>query len=219
MTRVKAEHEEGFTIIELLVSMILLAVVSTTFLAATNAIYAGIHKQQGIVNAADGNRRAFELLDKQVRYASAINTPGTAPDGNYYVEYQWSKSTGSLDAVDVLAVAAQPDHGRPPVPQLDIRNDAEPYAVVVNGRYRSHQQSQHAAAVLAARLPTAQRRHPAVPGAGRELHHQARHGNCDDRGAHLPNDATNTKYVGFTALNTPNSQAPSPAVCQEVARS
>lgn len=90
---------DGFTIIELMISIILLAVISASFLAATNAIYGGIHKQQGITNAADGNRRAFDLLDKQVRYASGIMTPGTASDGNFYFEYQWSKSNGSLDTL------------------------------------------------------------------------------------------------------------------------
>ena len=112
--------------IELMVSIILLAVVSTTFLAATNAIYGGIHKQQGITNAADGNRRRLTMLDKQVRYASGINTPGTASDGNFYIEYQWSQSTGSLDAAtcsqwrlnpttDFCSTAAGPRERRRPL--------------------------------------------------------------------------------------------------------
>lgn len=88
---------DGFTIIELLIAMMLLAIVSTSFLAATNSIYQGVHKQQGITDAADGNRRAIYMFDKQVRYASAINSPATAADGNYYIEYLWSKSNGSLD--------------------------------------------------------------------------------------------------------------------------
>ncbi len=81
-----------------MISIILLAVISSAFLAATNSIYNGVHKQQGITDAADGNRRALELFDKQVRYASAINAPGTGSDGSYYIEYKWSKSNGSVDA-------------------------------------------------------------------------------------------------------------------------
>jgi prepilin-type N-terminal cleavage/methylation domain-containing protein len=96
MTRLKrpalTTASDGFTLIELMVSIILLAVVSTSFMAATNAIYGGIHKQQGLVNATDGNRRALTLFDKQVRSASAINTPAAAPDGNFYLEYLWTKT-------------------------------------------------------------------------------------------------------------------------------
>jgi hypothetical protein len=46
-------------------------------------------------------------------------------------------------------------------------------------------------------------------------------GTVTTSGSDLPNDTTagHTQYVGFTALNTPNANVPSPAVCQEVARS
>jgi prepilin-type N-terminal cleavage/methylation domain-containing protein len=102
--RVQAEREgadDGFTLIELMVSIGLMAIISISFLVATNTVYHGIHKEQGIVDATDGNRRALTVLDKQVRYASAINTPGTAADGNFYLEYKWTKS--SPGTVDVSA--------------------------------------------------------------------------------------------------------------------
>jgi hypothetical protein len=196
---------EGFSIVELLVSMILLAVVSTSFLAATNAIYSGIHKQQGITNAADGNRYAFETLDKQVRYASAINTPATAADGNFYVEYMWAKSNGSLDTLtcsqwrlnpttDVLQwrtwVAGTTPNPTPTWSTADIgvANNpvsAPPFALLgatVNGATMQYQ-------VLSIKL-IAKR------------------------------DTGNLTTTGnITALDTPNSSAPSPPVCQEVARS
>ena len=90
--------ESGFTLIELMVSIILMGVISSAFLVATNTVFKGIHKEQGIVDATDGNRRALTVLDKQVRYASAINTPGIASDGDFYIEYLWTKtSTTSVD--------------------------------------------------------------------------------------------------------------------------
>jgi prepilin-type N-terminal cleavage/methylation domain-containing protein len=88
----RLQAEAGFTLIELMISIILLAVVSTAFLAATNSVYKGIHKEQGIANALDGNRRALQVLDKQVRYASAINTPGVVA-GAFYIEYLWTKTS------------------------------------------------------------------------------------------------------------------------------
>ena len=82
-----------------MVSIGLMAIISVAFLVATNSVYHGIHKEQGIVDATDGNHRALTLFDKQVRYANAINTPGVASDGDYYVEYQWTKT--SPTSVDV----------------------------------------------------------------------------------------------------------------------
>jgi prepilin-type N-terminal cleavage/methylation domain-containing protein len=193
---------DGFTMVELMVSIILLAVISATFLAATNSIYAGIHKQQGITDAADGNRRAFELLDKQVRYASAINTPGTGSDGNFYIEYMWSQSTGSLDAVtcsqwrlnpttDLLQYRSWASGSTPsPTPSwttvdTGVTNSTTPFALLgptINGATMQYQ-------VLSINF-IAKR------------------------------DKGNLTTTGqFTALNTPNNAAPSPSVCQEVARS
>ena len=171
--------------------MILLAVVSTAFLAATNSIYRGIHKQQGITNAADGNRKAFELLDKQVRYAQAINTPGTAADGNFYIEYQWSQSTGSLDAVtctqwrlnpttDVLQMRSWPDTTGATAHRVD------------HGRHRGRQQPVDDAALRAAARyePGDRRAEPAVPGPVRQPRRQARqrerdHGRAAHRVEHV----------------------------------
>ncbi len=208
------DSDGGFTIIELLVSMILMAVISTTFLAAINAIFSGIHKQQGIVNAADGNRRAFLLLDKQVRYASAINTPGTAADGNYYVEYQWSKSTGSVDDVvcsqwrlnptkDLLQYRSWPS-GSTPTPT--------PAWTTVDTGVVNNPSTQPPFWLLG---PTAQ---------GATMQYQVLDVNFitkSDKGTVTTTGPTlkDGSVVGFTALNTPNAKAPSPAVCQEVARS
>ncbi len=185
--------------------MILMAVVSTTFLAATNSIYVGIHKQQGITNAADGNRQAFLLLDKQVRYASGIMAPGTASDGNFYIEYQWSKSNGSTDTLTcsqwrlnptthILQVRSWQSGTTPATTPawttmdtgvVNVPSSAPPFALlgpVVNGATMQYQVLQ---VNLIAKRDT---------------------GNLTTKGT-------------LTALNTPNSSAPSPSVCQEVARS
>jgi hypothetical protein len=194
--------------------MILLAVVSTSFLAATNAMYSGIHKQQGITDAADGNRRAFELLDKQVRYASAINTPGTAADGNFYVEYMWSKSDGSIDTLTCSQWRLNPTTdvlqwrswvaGTTPSPT--------PAFTTVDTGVINNPSTQ----------PPFSLQPPTVQGA--TMQYQALDvnfiakrdkGSITTTGSKFPDGNT----VGFTALDSPNSTAPSPPVCQEVARS
>jgi type II secretory pathway pseudopilin PulG len=210
----------GFTIVELLVSIILLAVVSTTFLAATNAIYGGIHKQQGLVNAADGNRRAFELFDKQVRYASAINTPGTASDGNYYVDYQWTKSTGSVDTI----MCSQW--------RLNPTTDVLQYRDWTSGSTPSPTPAWSTVDTGVINNPATQPPFwllgPTAAGATMQYQvldvnfiSQRDKGTVTTTGPSVPDpsDPSGKKVVGFTALNTPNAQVPSPAVCQEVTRS
>jgi prepilin-type N-terminal cleavage/methylation domain-containing protein len=66
LRRGRSKDERGFTLTELLVSM---------------GIFA-------LLLALDNSRKVVTLLDKQVRYANAINTPGTGTDGNFYVEFR-----------------------------------------------------------------------------------------------------------------------------------
>ena len=209
----RAPHgESGFTIVELLVSMILLAVVSTSFLAAVNAIYSGIHKQQGITNAADGNRVAFELLDKQVRYASGINTPGTAADGNFYIEYQWSKSNGSLDTLTCSQWRLNPT-----THDLQWRSwvagatpNPTPTFTTIDTGVTNVPASAPPFALMGPTGP------PSLPGGtGPTMQYQVLKINLIAR-----HDTGNLTTAGnLTALDTPNSGVPSPSVCQEVARS
>ena len=190
--------------------------VSTTFLAAINAIYSGIHKQQGITDAADGNRRAFELLDKQVRYASGINTPGTAADGNFYVEYQWSKSTGSLDAVTCSQW------------RLNPTTDVLQYRSWASGTTPNPTPSWTTVDTGVINNPSTQppfwllgtdgaRRDDAVPGAGHQLHRKRDKGTVTTTGQTCGPVATSRRLHRVEHART--AAVPSPAVCQEVARS
>jgi hypothetical protein len=199
---------------ELLVSMLLLAIVSTTFLAATNSIYNGIHKQQGITDAVDGNRRAFELLDKQVRYASAINTPGTAADGNFYVEYMWSKSNGSLDTLTCSQWRLNPT-----ADVLQWRSwvagttpNPTPSWTTIDTGVVNNPSTQPPFSLLPATVQGATMQYQAL-----NINFIAKRdkGTVITTGPKLKDGNT----VGFTALDSPNSAAPSPSVCQEVARS
>jgi prepilin-type N-terminal cleavage/methylation domain-containing protein len=208
INRLRAPRDEaagGFTIIELMISIMLLAIISASFLAATNAIYSGIHKQQGITDAADGNRRAYELLDKQVRYASGIMTPGTAADGNFYIEYQWSKSNGSLDTLTCSQWRLNPT-----TDVLQWRSwtsgvtpTTTPTWTTVDTGVSNNPATQPPFTLLG---PTAN---------GTTMQYQVLQLNLIDK-----RDKGNLTTTGqFTALDTPNSSLPSPSVCQEVARS
>lgn len=89
------EHESqaGFTLIELLVSMGLFAVLLVVMMGAITAMTVDLRKANGVSIASDQARRAFERLDKQVRYADAISTPGTVGSDSY-VEFRTTDAAG-----------------------------------------------------------------------------------------------------------------------------
>lgn len=85
--RVRAD--DGFTLTELMVSMaIFLTVLAIVFSVITD-MTSGLRKTQGMADSSAETQRAFLRLEKQVRYADAVNQPvkvGT----NWYLEFRTS---------------------------------------------------------------------------------------------------------------------------------
>jgi prepilin-type N-terminal cleavage/methylation domain-containing protein len=78
----------GFTLVELLVSMIVFAIILGII---TTAIVTMLHQEQresGQADNLDASRKVIEMLDHSVRYANGVSQPGTGTDGSYYVEFQ-----------------------------------------------------------------------------------------------------------------------------------
>ena len=80
------ERDRGITIVELLVSMGMLAIVLAIVMAAIVTMSSNAVKAQATADAAADVRRVFQRLDKQVRYADAITAPGAGASGARYVE-------------------------------------------------------------------------------------------------------------------------------------
>ncbi|MDP9101785.1 MAG: prepilin-type N-terminal cleavage/methylation domain-containing protein [Actinomycetota bacterium] len=80
--------DEGFTLLELLTSAFIFAIFIAIFATATTSMLSDVRKEQGNANELDANRKVLALLDRQARYANAVNTPGTGTDGNPYVEWR-----------------------------------------------------------------------------------------------------------------------------------
>jgi prepilin-type N-terminal cleavage/methylation domain-containing protein len=85
--------ERGYSLTELLVSMAIFAILLALITAATISMFSSLRRQTGQTDNLDNSRKVITLLDKQVRYANAVNTPGTGTDGNFYVEWR----TGNLN--------------------------------------------------------------------------------------------------------------------------
>ena len=80
---------EGFTLVELLVSMFLFVIVLALVASATLVMEHGLRKSQGQSDNLDASRKVLLLLDRQVRYANAITQPGVgATPTATYVEWQ-----------------------------------------------------------------------------------------------------------------------------------
>jgi Tfp pilus assembly protein PilW len=80
--------DSGATLTELLVSMGVFAMLLALVAASTTSMFDSLRKQTGQTDNLDNSRKVITLLDKQVRYANAVNTPGTGTDGNFYVDFR-----------------------------------------------------------------------------------------------------------------------------------
>lgn len=81
-----AGDDAGYTLAEALVSMVIMAVFMGISTSSILSLYSVTNNAQGI---ADGQQQigvAFGRLDRQIRYASGLSTPGLV-NGEPYVEY------------------------------------------------------------------------------------------------------------------------------------
>lgn len=85
--------DQGTTLVELLVVMIIFTLVVGIVSTTVIVMYRQQVRQSAVGNNLDASRKLIQQLDRQVRYANAINTPGTGTDGNFYVEWR-SGNTG-----------------------------------------------------------------------------------------------------------------------------
>jgi prepilin-type N-terminal cleavage/methylation domain-containing protein len=73
MTRAEARDDSGVTMIELVVSMTIMAVVMTIFTTAVLQMYQAAHKTESLSNAQSELNTVFLRMDRMVRYASGIS--------------------------------------------------------------------------------------------------------------------------------------------------
>lgn len=83
-----AGGDGGFSLPELLVAMLILTVVSSVFMAGIIQMSRNAVQSEITVDAADSVRRVFQRLDKEMRYADAVNFPGTSGTGKRYLEFR-----------------------------------------------------------------------------------------------------------------------------------
>ena len=75
MRQSQSRDESGMTLVELLVAMGIFSLVLAVFGAGVVSMTKSTARVSATSDVTNEARRAFSLLDKQVRYATAINSP------------------------------------------------------------------------------------------------------------------------------------------------
>jgi prepilin-type N-terminal cleavage/methylation domain-containing protein len=79
--------DTGVTLVELLVAMSIFTVLMSIFMVSIARMTHQTVRVQNVGDATASMQRAFERLDRQVRYANAINRSAVS-GGNYYLEFR-----------------------------------------------------------------------------------------------------------------------------------
>jgi prepilin-type N-terminal cleavage/methylation domain-containing protein len=99
-------RDQGVTLVELAMAMSIFLVVMSVFVGGIVIMTRGTARSQVTTYATDDARVVFERLDKTVRYAEAINYPGTgavAAEGRQYVEFR----IGATESANGKAMCTQ----------------------------------------------------------------------------------------------------------------
>ena len=83
-----AERQAGFTLIELSAAMGIFTVLVTVFLVAVAGLAQGTNTARNTASSSSGAMIVFQNLDRQIRYADAVNFSGAGPSGARYIEFR-----------------------------------------------------------------------------------------------------------------------------------
>lgn len=88
-------EDRGFTLIEMVVAIGILAIFMTLFLSAIVGLTRGTTQAKLNAETSSEVLIVFQGMDRQVRYADAINRPGTGASGAKYIEFRTPSSSSA----------------------------------------------------------------------------------------------------------------------------
>jgi prepilin-type N-terminal cleavage/methylation domain-containing protein len=103
--RVRATGDAGVTLIEVIVSTTIMSILMAVSTAGMLQMYRSATKSEVLAQAQAQMQQAYMRLDREIRYASEISTPGKV-GSDYYVEYQLTDSASVLQCVELRLTAA-----------------------------------------------------------------------------------------------------------------
>jgi prepilin-type N-terminal cleavage/methylation domain-containing protein len=95
----RTHGDSGVTLVETLVAMGVFAVLLTIVMSSVVSVMHGAVRSQNTADTASDVGRVFTTLDRQVRYADAVNsagTTGTSPAATHWVEFRTRPLTGAV---------------------------------------------------------------------------------------------------------------------------
>lgn len=87
--------DRGFTMMEMMVGMTVMAIFMAIFTGSMIAIYSSADKAQAISTTSGQLNLAFDTLDREIRYASYISNPTTEASTGYWIVSFQTTNTGS----------------------------------------------------------------------------------------------------------------------------
>lgn len=90
-------RDGGMSVIELITAMGIFTVVLAVFLGGLVTMARGTTRATQVADTSDSLRATFQAMDRQIRYASSINRPGTGASGAWYVEFIATELPDSQD--------------------------------------------------------------------------------------------------------------------------
>jgi len=95
LARSAKSDQQGFTLVELLVSMLVFSIFLTILISSVVGITRASTRVSVIAQTSNGILSVFQSMDRQVRYADSINFPAIVSGGNVYVEFRTPASSTS----------------------------------------------------------------------------------------------------------------------------
>jgi type II secretory pathway pseudopilin PulG len=98
-----AARQGGITMVELIIGIAVFLIFLTVMISTVSAMTKAINRADTVALTSSQVLNAFQSLDRGVRYADAISTPGSGTSGNVYVEYH----TSALSSPTSVATCTQ----------------------------------------------------------------------------------------------------------------
>lgn len=99
MTRSTARlgaRDNGFSLIEVMVSMSVMSIVVVLFTGGIMQLYQAQNRSEAVTSVSQQIHTAFVRLDRDIRYSAGISVPATVTSGNEYVEYEITNTGAAI---------------------------------------------------------------------------------------------------------------------------
>ena len=107
----RTPNQQGFTLIEMMISVSIFAVFVAIFIASVVGLARGTTAARVTAESSSGVLTVFQNIDRQVRWSDAINRPGSGSSGSTYVEFELPASSSADNTTRCVQYRYDPSQG------------------------------------------------------------------------------------------------------------